>query len=109
MKLEEMRKLCDEATRGPWTWRNDEIGCYEPYTDGSSGPGSWKAIIVTDSGVYPPRENDAAFIIAARHALPKLLAVAEAAMAIDAAWPKQYQPAPLGAAMFEALAALEAP
>ncbi len=80
--MDEFKKLVEEASPGPWMWGDpftDEIGCYIPYTDDSEGRGSWNSIIQTDSRVYPPEDNDAAFIIACRSFVPKLIAVAETA------------------------------
>jgi hypothetical protein len=72
VKLEEIRKLCDEATPGPWgmDWHNDERTTRDIWR--SLGP-----IVDGKERV----QADAAFIAMARTALPKLLAVAEAANA----------------------------
>ena len=114
MKLDELKSLCEEATPGPWRWSQqigvyeaDEIGVYIPYTDGSKGRGSWKAIIKTDSRVYPPSDADASFIIAAREMLPKLIKVAEAAKAACKDLPARYDDAGILSALRHALKKLE--
>lgn len=104
MTDDELQKLCDAATPGPWEWRDDG----DLY---STAKKTWQdQIICTDSCVYPPRGNpeslreaqeyaakhpeddsagkyarkgleetvaeppDAAFIAASREAVPRLLA-----------------------------------
>lgn len=66
LKLEDLKRLCDEATPGPWPnngkpWQVDHLTGF------------------ADLG--PVHVNDCAFIAAARTYMPKLLAVAEAAKA----------------------------
>lgn len=70
MKLEDIRKLCDEATAGPWgmDWHNDDRTTRD----------IWRALGPIVDG-KARAQADAAFIAMARTALPKLLAVAEAA------------------------------
>lgn len=80
MKLEEMKRIANARTKGPWHWTKfDSIEGYEPYTDGSNGPGSRIKIIETDSRVYPPGDNDADFIIMVANNWDKIMAVVEAA------------------------------
>lgn len=80
MKLEEIEKLCDQATPGPWTEQTSrkymDFGCYE------SIPGviGWS----THVGYCRDKEvkqvdADSKFIAASRELMPKLLAVAKAA------------------------------
>lgn len=86
MKLEDIRKLCDAATPGPWVW-------HHAYPDGDrrdySTLQSGVARVLDDGsacGEYnkeiDPHGDDAAFIAASRTLLPKLVAVAEAARAV---------------------------
>jgi hypothetical protein len=96
MKLEELKKLCDEATIGPWTWRSE--GLVNKYID--EGLVIPKADAWGDRWVEP---KDKAFIAAARTYLPRLIAVAEAATNLK-------RNAPMGVPeLIAALAALEAP
>lgn len=73
MKLENIQKLCDEATPEPWQW----------------GPGNpidhwelWNPIehvwIVQDDAGVEPRFEDLEFIAISRTLIPQLLAIAEA-------------------------------
>jgi hypothetical protein len=88
--LDELKKLEQAATPGPWEWgdpdRKDEsdIVWFEPFTDGSTGKGFRSDLITRDSGVYGPDIPTCEFIIAARNMLPKLLAVADAAKKVQA-------------------------
>lgn len=71
MKLEDIRKLCDAATPGPWL---------ESYGyDGGGYPRAFCPACEADSSGESQAEKDAAFIAAARTLVPKLVAVAEAA------------------------------
>ena len=67
-ELVRLRTLCEQATPGPWVVlpREDSDGC-----DGICA--STGTIVETDSGCYPPKKVDAAFITAVRTALPILL------------------------------------
>lgn len=83
MNLEELKKLCDEATPGPWEWREcDGDGPF--YVLG--GPVTYKSPSVdpnkvlddgSSSAEYSPSitpdSPDAKFIAAARTALPQLI------------------------------------
>lgn len=79
-----LRALADAATPGPWEALPDDFlpercggivaGERQPDQENWERP----SIVVTDSGYYPPRMNDAAFIAAARTALPQLLDRVEA-------------------------------
>ena len=62
--------LCSAATPGPWTRHDDGICAGDLYGD----PADRDDIVVTDSGAYPPAENDEAFICASRTLLPLALA-----------------------------------
>ena len=76
MKLEEIKKLCDEATPGPWVR-------HETYSDvwflGEKIMGNNKTIVYQNDGHNAGKEEDIKFIAASRTLIPKLLAVAEAA------------------------------
>ena len=75
-RLAELTRICDAATPGPWVEHCDGIETTDPGSlDITAKRGPYKgAVVVTDSGVYPPHEDDAAFICAARTAMPELLA-----------------------------------
>lgn len=88
MTLDELKKLCDEATPGPWVLK--EHGVVSASFPNSCGENYFVAGEVD--------EQDAAFIAAARAALPMLIAVAEAV--------REYQ-YDVHDAVAEALAALE--
>ena len=96
MKLDEIRKLCDETTPGPWGSDRLVLGCEDFAATGPLHVDKASALA------------DCRFIAAARDLMPKLLAVAEAADdriagAIDMGVnPDYFQP------FFDALAALEA-
>lgn len=68
MKLPDIRKLCEEATPGPWEWETSE----RLYAPGNG--------YVIDGHADEITKGDAAFIAASRTLLPKLLKVAEAAI-----------------------------
>lgn len=78
MKLSEIRKLCDEATPGPWRYDH----------------GNW-AVERYDRSDYHRSEigkpEDGEFIAAARTLMPKLLAIAEAAHAYFALGAPYYE------------------
>ena len=69
MKLEDLKKLCDAATPGPWTVLDD-----------THGAGWINEPRMGYEGELPI--DDVRLIVAARNALPKLIAVAEAARAL---------------------------
>ncbi len=73
MKIEEIEKLCEEATSGPWTWRVPGYLCNK-YIDN----GLVLDINEEKNGVWHSSE-DAKFIASSRTLMPKLLAVAKAA------------------------------
>ena len=86
--LAEARRLDEAATKGPWEDCEDEDGipvvCIPPEHEGPiawnirGGPGGRADCLILTHA-------DAAFIAFARTALPRLVAVAEAAMEWDAA------------------------
>lgn len=80
-KLDEIEKLLQEITPGPWEWHEGmgEIFGYRPFTDGSKGKGFRETIVETDGKIYPPKGADREFIVAAPEIVRKLLAVARAA------------------------------
>ncbi len=71
MTLDELKKLCEEATPGPW-WTSS--ACVE-----SSQVNVADCFTGLSDRDMPEVEANATFIAAAREALPKLIAVAEAA------------------------------
>ncbi len=75
MKLKEIRKLCDEATPGPWHLAREEMSVRSDSV-GKAICGLGYLMEMEESvGVEP---SDCKFIAAARELIPKLLAVAEA-------------------------------
>jgi hypothetical protein len=140
MKLEDLKKLCSEATPGPWTieprdlkfypvtgWKDrDENGFRQSILSDTpdlsfdkvmSSKGDWLgAHLHPFDFIQGPEEPgrgdftviDAYFIAAARTYLPKLIAVAEAAMAAinDGLFPTSHSGAK---SLLDALADLEAP
>lgn len=100
MKLEEMRRVCEAATPGPWRFkREDEPG--EVREAVVFGVDTVSEGCVSDRiSLY--REEDARFIAMARAVIPKLLAVAEAAKADFEDYPEELK------RTHAALAALEA-
>lgn len=76
MKLEEIEKLCEEATSGPWTWYYYKNLAYiESPNEIIINPG----FNITEMEEYGISEDkDALFIAASRELIPKLLAVAKA-------------------------------
>lgn len=75
MKLEELEKLCAEATPSPWV----PAVCRTKYWTGE--PNAARLGEVWDDDGYAS-EEDCNFIAAARNMLPKLVAVAKAARKI---------------------------
>ena len=79
VKLLELRALADAATPGPWFVQADGsvLGIFGPkmaaYNDEPEQEWREVQIVETDGGHYPPRWNDAAFMAAARSAVPALL------------------------------------
>jgi len=76
----ELRALAEAATPGPWFVQADRhrvCGIIGPkmaaYDDEPEQEWREVQIAETDGGHYPPRWNDAAFVTAARSAVPALL------------------------------------
>ena len=96
MKLEDLKRLCEEATPGPW---------------GLTSPGSYIVICPVvysyrdDDNPYARNGADRAFIAAARTMLPRLIAVAEAARVLS---PIVCRDTPEWWALEKSIAALEA-
>lgn len=74
MKFEDIRKLIDEASEGPW--KSDHVYVKFPCYKSPSGWDSGALQIDNCDGLCVPT---ARFIAASRELMPKLLAVAEAA------------------------------
>ena len=80
LDLLELRALADLATPAPWFVQADRhrvCGIIGPkmaaYDDEPEQEWREVQIVETDGGHYPPRWNDAAFVTAARSAVPALL------------------------------------
>lgn len=77
--IKELKELESKATPGPWTIDRpfkeeygppDRVdGIFQELVDGVAGD----RIVKTDSGCYPPYNDDAKFIAASRNALPILI------------------------------------
>lgn len=75
VNLDALEALAQAATPGPWYWKDDEMvtdaigddedADWDFKTGSHVGP---TTLIKTDSGQYPPRANNAAFIAAANPA-----------------------------------------
>lgn len=76
--LDEMDKLDREATKGPWLrnenegWENEVFVVTGKDEDGDD---ITERIVVTDSGFYPPEDNDSIFISRSRTELPRAVKV----------------------------------
>ncbi len=85
MKLEEIEKLCDEATPGPW-YNVGESVSLDPEIGAGYHHQNHKVISTSFDDEYitnPNAYNDAKFLAMARTELPKLLAVANAGKNLD--------------------------
>lgn len=90
LSLAELQALCDQATPGPWYWSDewDEVRAGCDTIIGAAPCGYENSRVLTSS-------EDLAFIIAARTAVPDLLArvrqleaaLGEALDCIDTGWP----------------------
>ena len=78
MTLDELQKLCDEATPGPW----DPVGAFAR----QEGYGLHLDLTVVTPGRLNVGRGDSDFVAAARTYLPKLLAVARAAISSNHHW-----------------------
>lgn len=85
MKLEDIRKLCDKATSGPWLADpvNDRVWVEKGFEDQN---------VICDVHGMGVGHCDLRFVAASRTLIPKLLAVAEAAKAY-CDWESVYCPA----------------
>lgn len=78
--IQEMERLERDATPGPWEiYRNsfdNDIGAIITTNPPRDYPTSYidNAVVITDSGVYPPFEFDAQFIATARTFIPQAIA-----------------------------------
>ena len=70
-RLRQWREVCEQATPGPWTFRDAEGDVVDRPTDGPPGIEIW-----------PDGDKDGPFIAAARTAMPLLLDVADAAQRV---------------------------
>lgn len=77
MKFEEIEKLCNEATPGPWYYENCGTSIYNVHAQKLLN----KQHLPTRMEVRSAVSEDMEFITMARTELPKLLAVAKAAKA----------------------------
>lgn len=85
MSLQELKALCENATPGPWEERdlpdlihNSTSTIHAP---NAADVPTWSELPPEIAGVLKAR--DARLIVAARTALPKLIAAVEAVLAID--------------------------
>lgn len=78
MDLKALKEICDKATEGPFIIRY-EYAEANPYLITNNEHKYYVAFSRSLHGYAGNAENDFAFIAAARSALPKLLAIAEAA------------------------------
>lgn len=88
MTLDDLRKLCAEATPGPWSTPEDCINeGVDPCAPRNDAPlVSPDACIITDPcccGAVFTRAADPRFIAAARSAMPLLIEIAQAAYDFD--------------------------
>lgn len=103
MKLSELKKLCDEATPGPWKSytepfkeMHEAVSAFDQAHARGVGPETsyvWLPdpdggcdIFTALTGNGPRSPKNAAFIAAARTMLPKLIAVAEASHNVCYKW-----------------------
>lgn len=83
-ELAALEALTEAATAGPWEWNDHDLHAVSVANDDPWDPASGQKIIVTDSGAYPPEKDDAAFIAAARTAVPALIAEVRRLRAVEA-------------------------
>lgn len=79
MKIEDIEKLCAEATPGPWI---EDVSIYHLAIEAKNG----KYICGRDGDDvedYNGKDSDTQFVAASRDLIPKLLAVAKAARKCD--------------------------
>lgn len=81
MNLDQLQKIAEEATPGPWETDGHGLGIY-PSLDGKSGPAL--CALMSKSGAYDNHEANAAHIAAASpDVVLRLIAVARAAKQAD--------------------------
>lgn len=78
-----LRELDQKATKGPWTIDDAYDDFPVERTPGISSPSG--AVVVTDLGYYPPMRKDAVLITELRNALPRIIALLEAAELVEKA------------------------
>lgn len=117
MKLADLKKLCDEATPGPWVTVDDGFHAgvgRKQHNEERKARGNkyWAHADVCggDSHEGYFTGPDADFIAAAREALPKLIAVAEAARSVlsEEGVREHFSGFVMGVELLDRLAALEA-
>ena len=80
INLASLRDLCERATPGEW---HVECG---PHTEGEWRVSTSSGSVVVEAGGYPTGHPDAAFIAAARSALPAAIAEIERLRGLVASW-----------------------
>lgn len=75
-RLAELERLCNEATPGPWRYGIGPYGWDDGIIAGEGRPSFSAGVVITNSGHGGTdiSEADCAFIIAARTALPEIVA-----------------------------------
>lgn len=85
-ELSAIAARADAATPGPWFWADEAMYANAAPTPETRDDAGWDwrsgqprqiapiRLIETDSGYYPPREKDRAFLAAARSDVPALVA-----------------------------------
>lgn len=86
IKLNELKSLESKATRGPWVWMYPDDKKRSDIINRTEGGYYDEEIITRDSGVYGPDVDTCEFIMAMRDAAPRLIAIAEAALRLQATW-----------------------
>jgi hypothetical protein len=104
--LQRWRELADKATHGPWRWDDHRDGIVQVVQDPypSTGTVVGAGTVGYENASLCISEDDAAFIVEARTAVPKLLDEIERVEAECAAWRESH--ANLLAELFETRAAL---
>lgn len=88
IKLHELKDLESKATCGPWTWMYPDDKEGSDIVNRTEGGYFDDFIIQRDSGVYGPTVDTCEFIMMMREAAPRLIAIAEAALRLQAEWEK---------------------
>lgn len=88
--LSHLERLIAGATARPWRVHGEHLSDHPDDPIGIDGiesaVGDGEAIVIADSGVYPPFKPDADLIVSAVNVLPQLLAVAKAASSLPDCW-----------------------